>query len=373
MNRMIESACLVLLVVCASTHDHAATGGPAVPRDVFGTTPEGREVDVFTLVNAHGMQAKIINYGATLISLRVPDRQGDFDDVVLGFDTLGEYLNRNFGGTTGRYANRIGGARFTLDGVDYKVTANAGQHHIHGGRRNFSNVVWDASAFAETGRRGVRLSIFSADGEEGFPGNCCCIVTYTLGDDNALRIDYHATSDKPTVVNLTNHSYFNLAGAGSGPVYDHVMHIFASRYTVVDGALIPTGEIAAVAGTPLDFTSPTPIGARIGELTQTRGYDHNYVFDESSEACPLRVRVVEPASGRVMEVYTTEPGTQLYTANHVRDLKGRDGRTYGQHGAFCVETQHFPDSPNHPNFPSTVLRPGKPFTSTTVFRFSVRE
>ncbi len=352
-------------------------GSPAaaeldVRTESFGQTPDGDKVTLYTLTNSNKVIAGVIDYGATLVSIRVPDKNGEVDDILLGFDNLAGYLNRNFGGVTGRFANRIGGARFTIDGVEHKVTPNAGGNHIHGGRKGFDKVLWKGKTFSNDKEAGVRLTYLSKDGEEGYPGNLKVTVTYTLNDNNEVKINYQATTDKPTVLNLTNHAYFNLAGAGSGDVRNHLMTIFAQRYTVADKALIPTGEIAAVKNTPLDFTKPRTIGLRIDELAKTRGYDHNYVFDNWDGSLALRVRACDPKSGRVMEVLTTEPGMQLYTANHVNGLKGRDGKEYNRHHAFCIETQHAPDSPNKPGFPSVVLRPDDKFDSTTIFRFSAK-
>lgn len=341
----------------------------------FGTTPDGRDVMLYTLTNTHGLRAKVITYGAILVSLDVPDRHGHFADVVLGFDELDSYVKRNplFGAVVGRYANRIAGARFTLDGVEHRITANAGNNHIHGGGdKRFDRVVWKGSSYRDGTEIGVRLTHFSPDGEEGFPGNLRCTVTYTLTDENELKITYSATTDKPTVVNFTNHSYFNLAGAGSGDILGHELMIAAPWYTPAGEGLIPTGEIRSVQGTPLDFTEPRRIGERIDELTETRGYDHNYVLKGSHGSSVLAARVREPLSGRVMEVYTTEPGVQFYTANGMNNVRGKQGKVYGSHHSFCLETQHFPDSPNKPHFPSTVLRPGQEYRSTTVFRFTVQ-
>jgi aldose 1-epimerase len=283
------------------------------------------------------------------------------------------YIKRNplFGAVVGRYANRIAGARFMLDGTEYRITANAGKNHIHGGGgKRFDKVLWKGSPYRNGNEVGVRLTHFSPDGEEGFPGNLHCTVTYTLTDSDELRIDYTATTDKPTVINLTNHSYFNLAGAGSGDILDHELTIAAPWYTPAGEGLIPTGEIRSVEATPLDFTEPRRIGDRIDELTETRGYDHNYVLDGSYGSSVLAARVREPISGRIMEVYTTEPGVQLYTANGMNNVRGKAGKIYGSHHSFCLETQHFPDSPNKAHFPSTVLRPGERFESATIFRFS---
>ena len=349
--------------------------GAGVTQEPFGRMPDGTEVNIYELTNAKGMRAKVIDYGAILVSLEVPDRAGKLGDVALGFDDLDSYLKRNpmFGSTVGRYANRIEGAKFTLDGVEHKLTANSGKNHIHGGRAGrFDKVVWKGRSFKSDEETGVRFTYLSADGVEGFPGNLNCTVTYTLTNRNELKISYQAMTDKPTIVNLTNHSYFNLAGAGSRDVLDHEMTINADFYTPGDKALIPTGEIHSVKGTALDFTEPRTIGARIEELTQTRGYDHNYVLKNSDGSLVLAARVYEPTSGRVMTVHTTEPGVQLYTANGMRAVKGKGGKVYDRHYGFCLETQHFPDSPNKPHFPSTVLRPGQKYSTMTVFMFSTR-
>ncbi|MBI5387009.1 MAG: galactose mutarotase [Verrucomicrobia bacterium] len=340
----------------------------------FGRTPDGTSVTVFTLRNAGGMTVKVMSYGAILTELHVPDRSGHFTNVVLGSDNLAAYLKGHpaAAAVIGRYANRIAKARFTLDGVEHQVTVNSGQNHIHGGRKNFSGVVWQAKALPARATEGaVQFTYLSKDGEEGFPGNFTVTVTYTLTDDNELRLDYEARTDKATVVNLTNHAYFNLAG--SGDCLGHQLWLAADRYTPSDDELIPTGEIASVKGTPLDFTTPTAIGARIEQLKpRPGGYDHNFVLGGDGKSLKLFARVVEPASGRVMEVSTTEPGAQLYTANHVRSFTGVGGATFGKHAGLCLETQHFPDSPNKPNFPSCVLRPGEVFKSATVFKFSSR-
>jgi aldose 1-epimerase len=278
-----------------------------------------------------------------------------------------------FGASVGRYANRIGDARFTLDGVEYKLTANSGKNHIHGGgNKRFDKVVWKGQTVQGDGWVGARFSHLSQDGEEGFPGNLDCTITYVLNNDNELQIRYEATTDKPTIVNFTNHSYFNLAGAGNGDVLNHEVMIPASLYTPARDDLIPTGEIHTVKGTPLDFTEPKTIGSRIGELTKTRGYDHNYVLSGSPGSANLAARVYEPTAGIVMEARTTEPGMQLYTANGMNGVKGKAGKVYNNHYGFCLETQHFPDSPNKLHFPSTVLRPGQTFKSTTIFKFSTR-
>jgi aldose 1-epimerase len=307
-----------------------------------------------------------------MTELWAPDRDGKTADVVLGADSLTAYVR---GGTPaaniiGRVANRISGARFTLDGTEYRLTANNGTNQIHGGRRGFSSVVWDAKPLpAANDRAGVEFSYLSKDGEEGYPGNLTATVTYTLTDNNELQLDYAATTDKATPVNLTSHAYFNLAGGGD--ILAHELWVAASRYTVADDQLIPTGEIVPVKGTPLDFTAATPIGQRMEQVKMTpSGYDHNFVLDHEPGALALCARVRDPKSGRVMEVWTTEPGVQIYTSNHVRQFTGIGGAMYGKHPAVCLETQHYPDSVNHTNFPSTIVRPGKAFKSTTCFKFS---
>jgi aldose 1-epimerase len=341
----------------------------------WGASNEGAPVKLFTLTNRHGMIARVTSYGAILTELQVPDRHGNRTNVVLGFDNLNQYLAGHpaFGATIGRVANRIANARFTLDGQEYKLAANHGAHHIHGGPKGFDKVTWESKILPQKNNAAsVQFTYFSKDGEEGYPGNLTVVVVYTLTDANELRIDYQATTDKPTIVNLTNHSYFNLAGHGT--VLDHVLSINAAHYTPADKDLIPTGEITPVKGTPLDFTQPTPIGARIDQLKpQPNGYDHNYVLNRDGQSLTLAARALEPDSGRVLEVLTTEPGVQLYTANWLDGrLTGIGGVKYERHGGFCLETQHHPDSINQPAFPSTVLRPEQPFQSTTVFRFSTQ-
>lgn len=341
----------------------------------FGRTDDGQEVTLYDLANTNGLRAKVIDYGAILVSLEVPDRKGKLADIALGFDDLDSYVKRNplFGAVVGRYANRIANAKFTLDGVEYKLTQNAGKNHIHGGgKKRFDKVVWKGRPFHSKEGVCVQFTNLSKDGEEGFPGNLDCIVTYTLTDKNELKISYKATTDKPTIVNLTNHSYFNLAGAGNGDVRGHEIMINADQYTPAGKGLIPTGEIRSVKNTPLDFTEPRTIGSRIEKLIETRGYDHNYVLNKSNGPLDLASRVYEPASGRVMEVYTTEPGVQFYTANGMKGIKGKGGEVYQRHYGFCLETQHYPDSPNKPNFPSVVLRPGREYNTTTIFRFSTK-
>jgi len=336
----------------------------------FGTLPSGEQVQHFTLRNRFGSQIKVINYGATLTEISVPDRKGNFSNVILGSDTLESYV-KGFPAASviGRYANRIRNAKFTLDGKNFQVTKNSGENHIHGGRKNFAKSIWTVDTNREStdspaDDASIRLSYVSVDGEEGFPGTVRVSVTYSLSDANELKIFYEAQTDSPTIVNLTNHAYFNLTGMKSD-VLDHVLQIVATQYTIVDKSLIPTGEIASVEGTPLDFRTPRRIGDRIQELYESaRGYDHNYVLFGDNGILRLAASITEPISGRKMECLTTEPGVQLYTAN------GFNNNPFPKHGAFCLETQHYPDSPNQPDFPSVVIRPGKPWNSTTVFRFS---
>ncbi len=326
----------------------------------FGRTDQGQLVRRFTLRNQDGMVVRAMELGAILTEISMLDPQGRRVPLILGSGSFEEYSQgyRASAAVIGRVANRIAGARFVLDGKEYRLAANNGPNHIHGGRRNFARRVWKGEALPPgNDSSSVRLRLSSADGEEGYPGNLEAEVTYTLDDRNRLRIDYRATTDRATIVNLTNHAYFNLAG--SGKILDHQLHILARRYTPADAQLIPTGELAPVDGTPLDFTRPTPIGARIGELDpHLGGYDHNYVLDGAGAEPFLAARLLHPASGRSMEVYTTEPGMQLYTGNHL------------DHRAVCLETQHFPDSINHPEFPSVVLRPGTAFESSTIYAFS---
>jgi len=342
-----------------------------VHTESFGRTPEGEEVFLYALTSVKGLRARIMNYGAIIVSMEVPDRHGKLGDVLLGYDSLDQYIQRGgcAAAVIGRYANRIGGAKFVLDGVEYKLAANNGLNHIHGGRKGFDKMVWkEEEATASGDKAWVRLSYLSKDGEEGYPGNLTCTVTYTLTDDDELRIDYTAETDKKTVVNLTNHAYWNLAGQGNGDVLGHELTINANRFTTVDKGLIPTGVIVSVVDTPLDFLAPKTIGARIRQLGN--GYDHNYVLNGAPGELTLCAVVHEPTTGRVMEVRTTEPGVQLYTANHMNgSIIGKGGKAYVKHAAFCLETQHYPDSPNKPDFPSTVVEPGRKFTSQTIHKF----
>jgi aldose 1-epimerase len=348
----------------------------AVSKSSFGSVPGAGAVDLFTLTNANGVEIRATTYGAIITAIRVPDRAGRFADVVLGFDNLDGYLKQHpyFGTVVGRYGNRIGGGRFTLNGQTYKLAQNNGPNHLHGGIKGFDKYVWKAEQLPNG--RGVAFSRTSPDGEEGYPGNLAVRVTYTLTDKNELVVDYHATTDKATPVNLTQHSYFNLSGDPSTTILGHELTIDADRYTPVDATLIPTGELAPVQGTPFDFRKPTAIGARIDQpheqLKFGRGYDHNWVLNRKGSQPGFAARAVEPRSGRTLEVATTEPGVQFYTGNFLDGtIKGKGGQVYNQRAGFCLETQHFPDSPNKPNFPSSILEPGKEYRTTTVFTFGV--
>jgi len=387
-TRFLFNIVLVVMVVCmpgCKKKTPAPTEPQAKPEakearvmsaneESFGKTPEGREVNLYTLTNTNGLRAKITNYGAILVSLEVPDRDGNLADITLGFDALEGYLAGHpyFGATVGRYANRIGKARFMLDGVEYELAANNGENHLHGGIKGFDKVVWrPEDLWANDNEALLKMSYISEDDEEGYPGNLACTVTYTLTKDDELKISYEAETDKTTVVNLTNHSYFNLAGQGNGDILGHELTLNADRYTPVDEGLIPTGEIRSVKDSPMDFTLPMTIGSRIEQVGD--GYDHNYVLNSGGGTLALAARVYEPTSGRVMEIYTTEPGVQLYTGNFLDgSLTGKGGKVYKKHYAFCLETQHFPDSPNKPNFPSVVLLPGQKYTTVTVHKFSTR-
>jgi aldose 1-epimerase len=344
----------------------------SVERMDFGKTPDGTPVELYELTNGR-ITAKVMTYGGIVTELNVPDRQGNAADVVLGFETLDAYIARNphFGALTGRVANRIAGASFTLDGKEYKLAANNGPNTLHGGKKGFDKVVWKAEDVSGPDGPAVKLTYVSPDGEEGFPGKLSVAVTYTVTQDDALKIDYSATTDKPTLVNLTNHSYFNLAGQTGGTILDHEMMIAADQYTAADDAYIPTGELKSVQGTPLDFTSPKALGARIAQIKgEPGGYDHNYVIRPDKRSPALAARVREPSSGRVMEVFTTEPGVQLYTGNFLDGSVMGKGVVYKKHTGFCLETQHFPDSPHHPEFPSIVLLPGATYKTTTIYKFS---
>ena len=351
--------------------------------NVFGKLPDGREAYLHTLGNARGVRVEITNYGGTIVRVLAPDRHGQLADITLGFDRLEDYVAHSpyFGCLIGRVGNRIAGGKFSLHGKSYALarnnTPNGVPCHLHGGVRGFDKVLWRAEPFTDSGNTGLRLHYRSADLEEGYPGNLDVAVTYTLSSDNALRIDYSATTDQPTPVNLTNHAYFNLAGEGSGDVLGHVLTLNAHRYTPVNSGLIPLGHVAPVAETPFDFTAPYKIGQRIDlpneQLRFAGGYDHNFVVNRTDQSLALAAAVLEPISGRTLEVLTTEPGVQFYSGNFLAGtFPAKKGHVYQRRHGFCLETQHFPDSPNHPDFPSVILAPGETLSSTTVYRFDAR-
>ncbi len=376
-NTLISAIGLSLLAAAFQANAGAALTSE---HTAFGKMPDGTTVEKYTLRNSLGMQATVITYGAVLQSLLVPDKNGKTEDVVMGFDDLPGYLKgtAHFGATIGRFANRLADGKFSLDGQTYQVPVNNKTNALHGGPNGFDKQVWKAEPVKDKEWVGVKLTYVSVDGEMGFPGTLKTQVTYSLNDKNELRIQYHATTDKPTVLNLTNHSYFNLAGAGNGDILDQVATIHASHYTPINEKLIPTGEIAPVANTPMDFLKPVAIGKRIREddpqlkLAEPKqgGYDFNWVLDTKGKVTNLAAEVVDPKSGGRLQLFTTEPGVQLYTSNSLDGtVKGKAGKIYPHWGAFALETQHFPDAPNQPNFPSTRLDPGKSYTQTTVFKF----
>ena len=333
---------------------------------------DGKKVQLFTLTNKNGVQVKISNYGGTITSWQAPDKSGGKSNIVLGFDELSGYLAKPpyFGATIGRYGNRIGDAKFSLDGKTYTLAANNGKNSLHGGNKGFDKVVWDATP-ATDGTPSLTLAYLSKDGEEGYPGNLKATVKFTLTDDNELQLEYNAETDKATPVNLTNHSYFNLSGDVSKGILDHTLWIDADRYTPVDTTLIPTGQLLAVKGTPFDFTTPHTIGERIGQVKG--GYDHNFVLNKKGTDMQLVAWVQDSATGRKLEVYTTEPGLQFYSGNFLDgSIKNRDGKPIPQHGALCLETQHFPDSPNKPSFPTTILKPGEKYHTVTKYKLTIQ-
>jgi aldose 1-epimerase len=361
-----------------SDQEAPAMSGARVRREPFGHLPARPGVDMYTLTNANGMMVRVLTYGAILQAIRVPDRGGQLDDVVLGYDSLTGYVRDSpyFGAVIGRYGNRIAKGTFTLDGRVYRLATNNGPNHLHGGVVGFDKVVWQAEPFQRDREGGVVLTHTSPDGDEGYPGTVVARVTYTLTDGNELIVDYQATTDRPTPVNLTQHTYFNLTG-GTRDVLGHELEISADRFTPVDATLIPTGALAPVAGTPFDFRTPTPLGAGIEradeQLRAGGGYDHNFVLNRPGSGLFLAARVFEPTTGRTLEVRTTEPGLQFYSGNFLDGtISGKGGRVYRRRSGFCLETQHFPDSPNQAAFPSTILRPGEPYRSRTVYTFGVR-
>lgn len=367
---------LVLLVLLSTAL--FAQKKPMITKAPFGKTPDGTPVDIYTLTNAAGVEARIMTYGGIVVSLKTPDRNGKMEDVVLGFDNLDGYLKGHpyFGALVGRYGNRIAKGKFSIDGHDYTLLVNNGENHLHGGKKGFDKYVWKAHPALGTDGPALELKMSSPDMDEGYPGKLDVTVVYTLTRDNGLKIEYTATTSKPTHLNLTNHSYFNLAGAGNGDILGQVLTVNADKFTATDSGLIPTGELRSVKGTALDFLTPEVIGKRIDAdeepIRLGAGYDHCYVINGGGKSLTHAATATDPASGRVMEVYTTEPGVQLYTGNHLDGLAGKGGKKYLKRYAFCLETQHYPDSPNKPSFPSTLLKPGQTFHSTTIYKFSAK-
>ena len=375
MNTHARALGSAALLVLAAAGAHAAQD--SITQKPFGKAPSGQAVSLYTLTNKRGDQVKITNYGGIVTSIIVPDRRGRRGDVVLGFDTIGGYVKHSpyFGALIGRYGNRIAKGRFTLDGKTYKLAVNNGPNSLHGGKVGFDKKVWTATPMHMSNGVGLGLALASKDGEEGYPGALTVHVTYTWTDDDTLGIHYTATTSKDTVLNLTNHSYFNLNGQGNGTVLSHRMMINADRYTPIDKTSIPLGPLASVRGTPFDFRRPTAIGARINsrntQLKNGAGYDHNFVLNHPPHVMGLTARVVAPESGRVLTVSTTEPGVQFYTGNFLDGtFAGKGGKVYKKRYAFCLECQHFPDSPNHPAYPTTELRPGQTYRQTTTYHFS---
>lgn len=350
----------------------------AVTRASFGETTDGKPVELLTLTNPSGIELRALTYGGIIVGLRVPDREGQLDDIVLGHDTLEGYLERSpyFGAIIGRHANRIAGGRFRIDGVEYQLTLNDGLHHLHGGQHGFDRVVWSAEPFRREARVGVIFTHVSPDGDQGYPGTLRTSVSYALTNRNELLLDYVATCDRPTPLNLTQHSYWNLAGGSAPSVLGHEITINAGHYTPVDATLIPTGSITPVKGTPFDFRTAQPIGRHIDDadeqLRHGLGYDHNFVLSPAPPgALRHAVRLFEPRSGRVLDMHTTEPGVQFYSGNFLDgSIRGKGGTVYGYRSGLCLESQHFPDSPNHSNFPSVILLPGAEYRSRTVYTFS---
>lgn len=372
---------LLFILVLILSAVAVAVAQPAITSTSFGKTADGQNVQIYTLRNRHGMEARITNYGGIVVSLTAPDHDHKFADVVLGYNTLDDYMSPPFpyfGAIIGRYGNRIAKGRFTLNGVEYKLAVNNGENHLHGGLKGFDKVVWGAQQKNTAAGPALLLSYVSKDGEEGYPGNLRVTVTYTLTHKNELKIDYTASTDKDTVTNLTHHSYFNLAGEGNGDILDHRVVLRATRFVPTDAGSIPTGELKNVAGTPFDFLSAHTIGERINQDDQQlkfgNGYDHTWVINGRMGVLRQAASVYEPTSGRVMEVWTTEPGVQFYTGNFLDGSRpGKSGKPYPRRSGFCLETQHYPDSPNRPNFPTTTLRKGATYRSTTIYRFSARK
>jgi aldose 1-epimerase len=371
---------LILIIVFMSSVAIKVEAKPSIKKGSFGKTTDGKAVEIYTLKNSKGVETQIITYGGTVVSLKVPDKSGKFGDVVLGYYTIADYeKNQSYiGALIGRYGNRIGKGKFTLDGKEYDLAKNNNGNHLHGGLKGFDKVIWKARPFADNSGANLELIYFSKDGEEGYPGNLSVKVVYSLTENNELKIVYSATTDKNTVVNLTQHSYFNLAGAGSGDILTHQLTLNADKFTPTDDVSIPSGELKSVKGTPFDFLTPTAIGARINDSDEQlkfgNGYDHNWVLNKTDNSLTLGATVYEPTSGRVLEVSTTEPGLQFYSGNFLDGaIKGKNGQNYPRRSGFCLESQHFPDSPNKPEFPTTELKKGQTYSQTTIYKFSVKK
>ncbi|MEO0293499.1 MAG: aldose epimerase family protein [candidate division WOR-3 bacterium] len=372
-KRLIPFTSFIFCLSCTE-----GTLSPGVQKENFGTTPKGDSITLYTLRNTKGMEVKVMEFGATLVSIKVPDKKGKFEDIILGFDSLIDYINdpTYMGVTAGRYANRIGKGKFTLEGKEYILAKNDGENHLHGGIEGFGKKVWDGEELKKEEGIGVKFTYLSKDGEEGYPGNLKSVVKYIIDKEkNELKIVFETETDKPTPVNLTNHAYFNLKGEGKGDILGHKLLLNAKEFTPVDEGLIPTGEIKSVVGTPLDFTKPELIGSRIDQLEEKfhGGYDHNFVITKSEDSLSLVCKVIEPESGRVMEIYTTKPGFQFYTGNFLNGLKGKGGKIYNKHYGFCIEPQYYPDSPNKPNFPSCILNPNQTRREIILYKFSTEE
>ena len=365
----ISALCVVFLFGCKD--QTAKKQQMSITKNVFGQK-DGKNVYLYELTNANGLSMKVTNYGGIITELMVPDRDGKTADIVLGYENLDKYIEATpyFGALIGRYGNRIAKGKFSLDGVEYTLAQNNNENHLHGGAKGFDKVVWDCEITQTDDSVGLKFTYLSKDMEEGYPGNLSCIVIYTLTNNDELKIEYEGETDKATVINLTHHSYFNLGGHDSGDILEHQLMLTAGNFTPVDAGLIPTGEIKSVKDTPMDFTTPTAIGARIDKVKG--GYDHNYVLNNSSGSLALAAEVYEPKTGRVLEIFTTEPGIQFYSGNFLDGSNKGKGAVYNKHNGFCLETQHFPDSPNKPDFPSVVLKPGEKYTHLTVHKFSAR-
>lgn len=378
--RLVVTAISIVGAITVGTSLASGEAKSTMKKQSFGKMSDGRQADLFILTNKKGMEVAITNFGGIVVSLKAPDRTGKFEDVVLGYDSIDGYLTNKafFGALIGRYGNRIAHGKFALNGTTYTLPKNDGDNTLHGGPEGFNKRLWTAKDVSTAKAQALELTYISADGEEGFPGRLSAKVVYTLSDQNELAIAYSATADKDTVVNLTNHSYFNLAGQGNSDILSHELMIKGEHITAVDDTLIPTGELRPVKGTPFDFTHATAIGARINQddpqLKVGKGYDHNWVLSDHGSHSPVLVaEAYEPKSGRVLQILTTEPGVQFYSGNFLDGtITGKGGKVYNHRYGFCLETQHFPDSPNHPKFPSTTLKPGQAYSTTTIFKFSSR-